>query len=94
MDTVVHVLLVACAVVSVAGAFAAWRSAVRAQSPLGKSGDWVLKYLEPYPAFEGGRADALVYALCPAEDRVRPHALRADDSLRCWDCGHEQAGGR
>lgn len=40
----------------------------------------------------GGEVDVLEYALCPAERRTTPHALRADGSRRCWQCEHTTAG--
>ncbi|MEH0402935.1 hypothetical protein ACFY7V_03850 [[Kitasatospora] papulosa] len=39
-----------------------------------------------------GEVDALDYAICPAERRTTPHALRADGSRRCWQCHHTTAG--
>lgn len=39
-----------------------------------------------------GDVDALEYALCPAERRTTPHALRADGSRRCWECHHITTG--
>ncbi|UQA95725.1 hypothetical protein [Streptomyces halobius] len=42
--------------------------------------------------FAAGEIDATDFDLCPREQRIRPHAIRADGSRRCWECGHETAG--
>lgn len=39
-----------------------------------------------------GQVDALDYATCPHQHRRTPHALRADRSRRCWECGCETPG--
>ncbi|WP_228976735.1 hypothetical protein [Streptomyces sp. DH12] len=39
-----------------------------------------------------GQVDALDYAICPDQGRRTPHAVRADESRRCWVCGCETPG--
>lgn len=39
-----------------------------------------------------GEVDVLDFDHCRREQRTRPHALHADGSRRCWNCGHETAG--
>lgn len=37
-------------------------------------------------------SEALLYELCPREQRTRPHAVHADGSLTCWQCGASSGG--
>lgn len=34
-----------------------------------------------------GEVDGLEYAYCPQQGRTTAHAMHADGSRRCWDCG-------
>ncbi|MGW3735206.1 hypothetical protein [Streptomyces sp. NPDC005148] len=41
---------------------------------------------------ELGEVDAVDFDLCPSEQRHRPHAIQADGSRTCWNCGHNTPG--
>jgi hypothetical protein len=37
-------------------------------------------------------ADLADFDTCPREQRTTAHAISADGSRRCWNCGHETPG--